>query len=134
MPIVACDARVILVSIGVYNAADNHVGVIQYDLGTPVSFSWEETKLDVPVRAGGVTGPTCRGVIGYDRVIVCEFLEAEPVPPDTGLYDIKLVTKDGSGATVTEWFDNFMARGFTHEFTRDAPPAKYRQRFVLMES
>ena len=115
-----CDAPILIVSA-------TH-GSTQ--LGMAVGFSFEYSIERVVIPAEGVTGPSCRGIVRRDLVAVVDFLVKGPIEPDATAASLVIVTKDSDGDSITDTLTTMIPDGFAKEMNRDAPPGRYRQRFV----
>lgn len=115
-----CDAEVLFVSV-VHGA---------FRYGIPISISYELTVQDVVIRGEGVVGPSCRGIVAKDLVAVCTFLVKPPQDSDVTLADLVITTTMADGGTRTHTLADMTTRGYAYEFSRDNPPAIYRQTFV----
>ena len=116
-----CDAETILVSI---------VHGSTY-LGIAVGFAYEETHDDVVIRGEGVPGPSCVGEVSANLVCTADFLVPPPITPTSQTAaSLVITTKQADTGTKTHTLANMLPRGFAVEMNRDAPPLRYRQRFI----
>ena len=117
-----CDAPILIVS-AIHGSTQ---------LGVCVGFSFEWSFERIALPAEGVTYPSCRGIVRQDVVAIVDFIVKAPIAPDTGPSNLAFVTKDSDGDSITDTLANMKSDGYAKEMNRDAPPGRYRQRFVLV--
>ncbi len=118
-----CDAEILI-------ASATH-GSTQ--LGIVTGWNLEFIEQDVSIRGEGVTGPTCRGVIARDFIVVVDFLVPPPIAPNT-LATLTLNSIQADGGTKAYAITTMRSRGYAQAFNRDSPPAQWRQTFVHVGS
>lgn len=114
-----CDAGVLLISV-THGATP---------LGVATRFNFEHSIERLVLRGEGKVGPSCRPIIARDVVALVDFLVKGPIVPDISA-SLVIVTKDSDANTITDTLTTMLSDGYAKEMDRDAPPARYRQRFV----
>lgn len=115
----ACDAIVLILSV-------THGGA---DIPMAVGWLWRYSTQRVIIRAQGVTGPSCRPIVGRDVVATIRHLNGPSIAPDTS-GSLVMTGIDGDGDSHAITITTMLADGFGQSVDVNAPPGSYDQDFV----